>query len=246
MFAETPLQSSSIIDDFQSFIRNPAFPCVGAKSALARDQMRILVARDIASAWDDLHIIAAIHRLADDYRVDPVLFQSLAILFPASAPMGEAAFEQHLWNRVQSLSDKDGWLGNCTDPRVSDDPDDPHFSLSFGGEAFFVVGLHPGSSRPARRYAVPVLVFNLHDQFEQLRAQNRYEKLRGSILERDVALAGSINPMLARHGTTSEARQYSGRAVGPDWQCPFQRQQRSANPDALLLEAADAKKLQLT
>ncbi len=244
MFTESPLQPSSIIDDFRSFIRDPAFPCVGAKSALARDQMRILVARDIASAWDDLDIIAAIHRLAEEYRADPVLFQSLAILFPASAAMAEAVFERHLWNRVQSLSDKDDWLGNCTDPRVSDDPDDPHFSLSFGGEAFFVVGLHPGSSRPARRYAVPVLVFNLHDQFEQLRAQNRYEKLRGSILERDVLLAGSVNPMLARHGTVSEARQYSGRAVGADWQCPFQRQQRAVDPDARLFEDADIQKLQ--
>ncbi len=244
MLAETPLESPSIIDDFRSFIRNPAFPCVGAKSALARDQMRIVVARDIASAWDDLAIIDAIHRLADEYRANPVLFQSLAILFPGSARMSEAVFEQHLWNRVQSLSDKDDWLGKLTDPRVSDDPDDPHFSLSFGGEAFFVVGLHPGSSRPARRYAVPVLVFNLHDQFEQLRAQNRYEKLRGSILERDVALAGSINPMLSRHGTVSEARQYSGRAVGAGWQCPFQRQQQTADPDAGLLAAADTRGLQ--
>jgi FPC/CPF motif-containing protein YcgG len=27
--------------------------------------------------------------------------------------------------------------------------------------------------------------------------------------------------MLARHGTVSEARQYSGRAVDKDWVCPF-------------------------
>jgi uncharacterized protein len=64
-------------------------------------------------------------------------------------------------------------------------------------------------------------VFNLHDQFEQLRAQGRYEKLRASIVERDVALAGAPNPMLARHGTVSEARQYSGRVVPADWKCPY-------------------------
>ncbi len=240
MFLSTPLDSPSIVDDFHAFIRNPDFPCVGAKSALARGGMRVVVARDVASAWDDIAIIDAIHSLAADYRADPVLFQSLAILFPASAPMDEATFETHLWERVQSLTDKDDWLGSRPDPRVSDDPDDPHFSLSFGGEAFFIVGLHPGSSRPARRYAVPVLVFNLHDQFEQLRAQGRYEKLRGSIIERDVALAGSINPMLSRHGTISEARQYSGRAVGAEWQCPFARPQASEDSNADLLQAADA------
>ncbi len=238
MLAQSPFRTSSLIDDFRAFIRDPAFPCVGAKSALSRERMRILVAHDLASAWDDLAIIDAIHALAADYRADPVLFQSLAILFPDSDPMSETAFEANLWDRVQSLSDKDSWLGQAPDPRVSGDPDDPHFSLSFGGEAFFVVGLHPGSSRPARRYAVPVLVFNLHDQFEQLRAQGRYEKLRGAIIERDVALAGSVNPMLAQHGTISEARQYSGRAVEGDWRCPFQRQ-ASNDPAARMLDAAE-------
>lgn len=86
-----------------------------------------------------------------------------------------------------------------------------------------MVGLHPGASRRARRHKIPALIFNLHDQFEQLRAQGRYEPLRRSILDRDVALAGSINPMLARHGSMSEARQYSGRVVGDVWTCPFAR-----------------------
>ena len=67
------------------------------------------------------------------------------------------------------------------------------------------------------------MVFNLHDQFEQLRAQGRYEKLRNSIIERDIALAGTANPMLARHGSTSEAQQYSGRLTEGEWACPFQR-----------------------
>ena len=54
-----------------------------------------------------------------------------------------------------------------------------------------------------------------------MRAEGRYEKLRAAILERDEALAGSVNPMLARHGEASEARQYSGRAVDADWRCPM-------------------------
>ncbi len=107
--------------------------------------------------------------------------------------------------------------GSAGGPRA----DSPHFSLSFGGEAFFAVGLHPNASREARRFRAPAIVFNLHAQFEQLRADGLYEKLRRTILERDEALQGSTNPMLARHGQVSEARQYSGRAVGGDWNCPF-------------------------
>ena len=96
-----------------------------------------------------------------------------------------------------------------------------NISLSFGGEAFFIVGLHPRASRPARRFERPVQVFNLHDQFEKLRAAGVYDKMRSTIVARDVALAGSPNPRLAQHGVVSEARQYSGRAVGGQWRCPF-------------------------
>ncbi len=213
------------------FIREQDFPCVGAKSALARGGLRTLVARDLTSAWDDLHIYAALLEFAADYRARPGPFQSLAVIFDGKAPPTEQAFETALWQRLQSLSDKDGWLGQRYDPRVSEDAGDPHFSLSFGGEAFFVVGLHPNASRPARRFEAPVLVFNPHDQFEQLRAQGRYEGLRQSIIARDVALAGSPNPMLSRFGETSEARQYSGRAVDATWACPFHAKPRTPPAD---------------
>ena len=206
---------------FQQFVRSPEFPCVGAKSALAKEQMRFVIGRDIRSAWDDLRILPSLLDLARDYRDDPVLFQSLVVLFEEDAALDEAEFEANLWARLQSLTAKDEWLGQQADPRVAHEPEDPHFSLSFGGEAFFVVGLHPGASRPARRFERPALGVNLPDQFEQLRAQGRYEKLRGAIIERDVAIAGVPNPMLSRHGSISEARQYSGRHVGEDWVCPF-------------------------
>lgn len=210
---------------FIAAVQDSAFPCVGAKSALGRGRMDILVARDLRSAWDDLRILPALTATVAKYRAEREVFRTLVVLFQGPDDLSEEAFEEHLWARAQSLSDKDAWVGNRPDPSVSTDPEDPHFSLSFAGEAFFVVGLHPNASRPARRFAMPAMVFNLHDQFEVLREQQRYEKLRASILERDEALAGSINPMLARHGEASEARQYSGRVVEADWKCPFRRAQ---------------------
>ncbi|MBX7247891.1 MAG: YqcI/YcgG family protein [Caulobacteraceae bacterium] len=216
---------------FRAFVRERAFPCVGAKSALGRGALRVLLARDIASAWDDLRIYAALRDFANVYRAAPAPFQSLAVIFAEGGAGDEVDFERNLWARLQSLSDKDGWLGQPYDPRVSSDADDPHFSLSFGGEAFFVVGLHPAASRPARRFEAPVLVFNPHDQFERLRQDGRYEPLRASIVARDVALAGAPNPMIARFGESSEARQYSGRQVGPDWRCPFHVKPRTPPHD---------------
>lgn len=210
-----------LADNFVKFISDKAFPCVGAKAALNRDGMRFVVARNFGSAWDDLRILPTLMEFAQDYRHDPGLFRSLVVLFEQGSPEDEESFEAGLWERLQSLTDKDEWLGQRPDPRVSDDPSDPHFALSFGGEAFFVVGLHPRSSRPARRFEVPAMVFNLHDQFERLRDQGRYQPMRDAIISRDIALAGEANPMLAEHGKLSAARQYSGRKVSGDWQCPF-------------------------
>lgn len=216
---------SPLADEFRRLVQAPEFPCVGAKSALARGQMHFVIARDITSAWDDLRIYPALHEFAVRYKNRPTLFQSLVVLFEGPQSLAEAQFEHHLWARIQSLSDKDDWHGQRHDARVSADAKSPHFSLSFGGEAFFVVGLHPRASRPARRFCVPAMVFNLHDQFEQLRANRIFDKLKITIARRDVALAGSSNPMLQSYGQGSEARQYSGRSVEAEWVCPFRRGQ---------------------
>lgn len=215
------LDEARLEASLRKHVSDGEFPCVGAKSALARGSLRIEAAWSLLSAWDDLRIHRGLLEWSADYAKDPGGLRSFAVVFSEPGHLTEREFEDAMWDRIQSLSDKDGWLGQRYDARVSSDPDDPHFSLSFGGQAYFVVGMHPGASRPARRTPYPTLVFNLHDQFEQLRAMDRYERMRQRILARDEELAGSINPMLARHGENSEARQYSGRQVGEGWQCPF-------------------------
>ena len=206
---------------FRQSIKDPPFPCVGAKSALSQGRIVTIVAGDIASDGNDARIHAALLGFIARYRLNPEVFQSFVVLFAGSSASDEVTFERHLWSRAQALCDRDAGLGHPWDARVADDVDSPHFSLSVAGEAFFIVGLHPQASRPARRFEVPALVFNMHAQFERLRSDNRYEKLRTAILKRDETLAGSTNPMLARHGEASEARQYSGRVVEADWRCPF-------------------------
>jgi FPC/CPF motif-containing protein YcgG len=230
MRLKCPEDDNPLALSFREFIGKADFPCVGAKSALARDQIEIVIARDIRSNWDDLRILPKLLGFAESYHSDPApaLFQSFVVIFEQPDDLTEAEFEHHLWQRIQSFSDKDSFFGADHDIRVEADPSHQNFSLSFGGEAFFVVGLHPNASRPARRFQKPALVFNLHDQFVRLREEGRYEKMRQTIIERDIALAGSTNPMLARHGESSEAGQYSGRVVGEDWQCPYERRDFSS------------------
>ena len=55
------------------------------------------------------------------------------------------------------------------EPNVSEDPNDSNFSFSIKGKAFYIVGMHPESSRMARRAPYCTVVFNLHWQFEKLR-----------------------------------------------------------------------------
>jgi FPC/CPF motif-containing protein YcgG len=199
-------------------IEDHAFPCVGAKAALARDAVQVVEGGDLRRADSDAAVLEAIGRFASTHDHD-VVFASLVVAYPRTQRLTEAAFEAALWERLQALHALD--RDHAWDLTVSSDPADPAFSMSLGGRAFYIVGLHEGASRPARRIAGAALVFNLHSQFEALRADGRYDKLSEAIRARDIALAGSINPMLSRHGEASEARQYSGRQVGDDWRCPF-------------------------
>lgn len=215
------VDQARLAEGLRSLVSRSDFPCVGAKSALARDLLHIETAWSLASAWDDVRIHDRLLRWSLDYKNENEGLRSFAVIFDGPGDLSEAEFEAAMWERIQSLADKDAWRGQRYDKRVSPDPDDPHFSLSFGEEAYFVVGLHANASRPARRASHPTLVFNLHDQFERLRKENRYERMRKAILARDLDLAGSINPMLAKHGEASEARQYSGRLVDETWRCPF-------------------------
>lgn len=201
------------------FIQQSAFPCMGAKAALARESITTIKGNVIDQADHDHAIVAALQRFTEALD-DEAMFVSVVVMFEAASEMTEPAFERALWQRLQAWHEIDrqqfAW-----DARVSSDPSSATFSMSIGGHAFYVIGLHPGASRPARRFGQPALVLNLHSQFERLRADGRYGKLHAAITERDEALSGSSNPMLAVHGASSAARQYSGRQVGANWVCPF-------------------------
>ena len=222
LLSSCPNSLSPTAEQFLDKVRDADFPCVGAKSALARGTLSVVHARDITSGWNDLQIHRDLLDWSGIWREDPEGLRSLAVVFDGPDDLTEHEFEAALWKRLQSLADKDHWLGQGYDDAVSPDPEDPHFSLSFGGEAYFAVGLHPNASRPARRFAHPAIVFNLHSQFERLREEGRFERMRERIIARDIALAGTPNPMLAVHGAASAARQFSGRAVDDQWACPFQ------------------------
>jgi FPC/CPF motif-containing protein YcgG len=147
-------------------------------------------------------------------------YATFVAIFESPRETDELEFESLFWQQLRRLNELDAahfeW-----DPNVRSDPSDPHFSFSFGGQALYVIGLHANSSREARRFPWPALVFNPHEQFERLRADGKWKRMQDTIRSRDLELQGSINPMLSDFGADSEARQYSGRAVEEDWRAPF-------------------------
>ncbi|PZO51655.1 MAG: YqcI/YcgG family protein [Alphaproteobacteria bacterium] len=207
--------------DLEAFVKSDQFPCVGAKSALALAQLTVLEGDDILSPTRDAELYEALGRFGAATQQDTRGVASFACLFTHRPIMSEVEFETALWTRIQALHDIDAERGQHWADGVDNDPASPVFSLSINGIAFFVVGLHPGASRPARRFCRPALVFNAHEQFEQLRMDGRYGRMQSIIRERELAHTGSINPMLTDFGRGREAAQYSGRKVQPGWTCPL-------------------------
>ncbi len=192
---------------FDRLVSDAAFPCLAAKGVVRTNEHDLHLYDQMGSAAGARSLATDLAAFVTRPAAEPGRFRAFVAVFRAPRPRNELQFEEQLWLQLQLLHEQDepsaGW-----DPAVSADPDSPQFSFSFAGVGLFVVGLHPASSRLARRFDWPTLVFNPHAQFEQLRRDGRFERLRDRIRERDLALQGSLNPNLANFGERSEAEQY--------------------------------------
>jgi hypothetical protein len=207
---------SEIVEYLTSMVLHPEYPCLGARSVFNLDRATVVVLEELgtkAAAQALLRRLTAFARNTDLSEG----FASCVAVFRGPQISDEQEFEALLWRQLELLHEADQQPWN---PSVSDDPANPHFAFSVAGTAYFVVGLHPLASRIARRTPLPTLVFNLHEQFEELRESERFARMRDTIRRRDAELQGSVNPMVQDHGAGSEARQYSGRRVPAGWEPP--------------------------
>jgi FPC/CPF motif-containing protein YcgG len=105
--SEKNLNRPALEENIREFILDRSFPCVGAKSAVQNGRLTVYVARSIESSWDDVAIQERLMRFAWDYTQEPALFTSFAVIFEGPDRLSEEEFENSLWDRVQSLTDKD-------------------------------------------------------------------------------------------------------------------------------------------
>jgi len=179
-----------------------------------------MVAEDMRTEEHDERILTFIYEFVESYRSSSESFHSAAVIFEKPTSPSESEFEDMLWSRLNSFADMDRKNHNH-DNRVDPDPSSSRFSFSLKEEAFFIIGLHPSSSRKARRFDYPTIVFNPHEEFERLKRSGRYESMKKVVRRRDELHSGSINPMLKDFGEAPEVFQYSGKQYDSTWKCPL-------------------------
>jgi FPC/CPF motif-containing protein YcgG len=217
--------TETIISEYYSFLREKGFPCIAAKAALQRNQIHCMVATHMACPADDAAILTFLYDFIDTYRISKESYHSAAVIFKAPEAIDQTTFDMLLWQRLKALRSLD-LQQYRHDPRVDSDPMSSHYSFSLKSEAFFIIGLHPGSQRRSRRFQYAALVFNPHAEFEKLRMSNRYANMKNAVRKRDVRYSGSVNPMLADFGDASEVYQYSGIEYQSDWICPLRAMEK--------------------
>lgn len=207
-----------IFASFKNYILTENHPCIMAKTVFTMNSAHIKLYDELANSHTTPKLFTDLKNYIENYDFESNKFESFIAVFPTTPTLSEIDFEKLLWQQLQQLHNIDPFKW---DSAVSKNPHEDNFSFSIAGKSFYIVGLHPNSSRKARQSPYTAIAFNLHWQFEKLREMGNYQRVRNTIRKRDKQLQGSINPMLEDFGSQSEARQYSGRKVSENWECPF-------------------------
>jgi len=212
------IDKQDIESKYRDYVKSDQHPCIIAKSLFNDNSYSLYYYESMKQDSVAKTINEDIKDFISNYDFNSNTFESFIACFKNDHFETELNFEIALWDLLQRIHEHDSidW-----DESVSSDIDDKNFSFSIQGKAFYIVGLHPNSSRISRRSPYVTVVFNLHWQFEKLREMGTFKRVRNRIRKNDKRIQGSINPVLEDFGQDSEVRQYSGRNVDDSWSCPF-------------------------
>jgi uncharacterized protein len=218
-------QGNDVGQALEEFLLGSRFTCVGGKAAWKRGAVVHRHYGQLADPGECRQVYGDLLEFAKSGDDIDKYYATFLASFDGPKEISERKFEELLWQELQLLHELDlahySWA-----PGADSDPVSKLFAYSLGGKAFFIVGLHPNSSRYTRQLNFPALVFNSHNLIERIRENGMFERMRRVIEKKELALQGSVNPMLADFGEVPESRQYSGRAVERDWRCPFHARAR--------------------
>lgn len=225
-------RASSVEIEIAALFESKNYPCAAALASHRKDDYVVGFYDGFGNgaSWRELrrdltYFIDRQSHTYTDYFSFWAIFEKPRPGCPVSA---EEKFEADLWRELSYLTSlerrEQDW--GARDP----DPEAKGFTFSLDGHGFFVVGLHPLSSRTSRRFSHYALVFNMTSQFQNLQRQGRYQTMVDVNRRRDLAYQGDVNPMCEEHGETWESIQFSGRKNPANWKCPFHFMSESAKP----------------
>lgn len=205
--------------DMAGLLGLPSYPCIPAVKSFVQGQYLVGTYENYGSGMSAAQMARDLRFYRRRQKSTSSPFLSFWAVYNHDVALDEKENERRLWAELSYLSahDPKPWA-----PGHSSDPSNPRFCFSFDEEAFFVVALHPHSSRFARRFPRPAIVFNLMSQFDDLIKTGRYAAVVKGNRQRELKFQGHLNPMVERYGDKWEAIQFSGRSNSPDWTCPFQ------------------------
>ena len=132
-------------------ITSDYYPCTGAISVFAQKCYRFGLFPELAC---DSAVRAVCHDLYEFCHEFPNIDEQLITfiaMFRGPAIESEQHFENLLWSQLQGMHDIDSDFF-AWDQRVDSDPKSNNFSFSIGGQAMFVIGMHPKASRLNRSH----------------------------------------------------------------------------------------------
>lgn len=205
--------------EIKNLVSQKDYPCVAALKSYHKDDYQVGFYKDFGngSSWRSLRN-DLLFFLSEQKKTNSPYLSFWAIFDPTD--LSEEKFELDMWTELSNLTSVEDKQFDW--PKTSNsNPEDKSFRFGLGGSEFFVVGLHSNSSRNARKFSRPVLIFNIFEQFELLAKQGLYYPMIETNRKRDEKFQGFANPMAVQHNDDWEAIQFSGKKNPTTWKCPF-------------------------
>lgn len=206
--------------EIKRLLQQKNYPCIAALQSYHRKDYWLKSYENFGGCYQRPDLREDLLSYLSEYETSQSPFFTFWAVFNDVDNLDEDQFELSMWRELSSLTST-ATHGSDTNPRFSSDPLSKNFCFTIGGHAFFVVGLHPASSRLSRRFPWPALVFNTFEQFETLKAKEQYYPMIETNRLRDEKFQGSTNPMVALYADLWESIQFSGKKNESSWLCPF-------------------------
>ena len=182
--AEEPFPSEAQAA-FQKLVTDFSFPCIGAKATWNSGAVSFGFYERLANHTSTKNLAHDLEQFTRrNMQQAATQLATLIAVFRGPFDLDEREFEKLLRSQLQNLHDLDSQRF-AWDARVSADLTEPEFLFSFAGQAYYVIGMHGNSSREARRFPWPTLVFNPHEEFERLRTDGNWKRMKQTIRARD-------------------------------------------------------------